>query len=85
MYAFEDTATARLGGGGGSDVDWWQHTTNATDLYLMCYGNDGAASFSRGLSQLAAVTGPAPLMPLAAYGVWYSGCCIDALYNQVIR
>jgi hypothetical protein len=22
------------------------------------------------------------LMPLAAYGMWYSGCCISDLYNQ---
>lgn len=53
-----------------------------TDLYLFCYGASGAAGFQRGMSQFTIVTGRAPLMPLAAYGVWYSGCCISDLYNQ---
>ena len=33
----------------------------------MCYGDD----YSEGARQLATVTGPPPLMPFAAYGVWY--------------
>mmetsp|Transcript_11362 Transcript_11362/g.28087 ORF Transcript_11362/g.28087 Transcript_11362/m.28087 type:complete len:823 (-) Transcript_11362:286-2754(-) len=82
MYAFEDTATARLSGGGSETVDWWKQPVNSTDLYLLCYGASSASDFHRGLAQLASVTGRSPLMPLAAHGVWYSGCCIDALYQQ---
>jgi hypothetical protein len=44
----------------------------------MCYGDD----FGKGAAQLATITGPPPLMPIAAYGVWYSGCCIPSLYTQ---
>ena len=47
-----------------------------TDLYLFCYGASGPDEFARGMRQLTSITGRAPLMPLAAYGVWYSGCCI---------
>jgi hypothetical protein len=48
------------------------------DLYFMCYADD----HQQGLEQLTTITGTAPLMPMAAYGVWYSGCCIPELYNS---
>ena len=49
-----------------------------TDLYFMCYGDN----HQEGMNQFTTVTGTAPLMPMAAYGVWYSGCCIPGLYNS---
>eukprot|EP00666_Eupelagonemidae_sp_cell4sb_P010822 gene10822-16360_t len=39
--------------------------------YVFCYGT----AFGDGLRQLTTVTGAAPLMPHAAYGVWWSQCC----------
>lgn len=48
------------------------------DLYFMCYGND----HQEGMRQLTTLTGTAPLLPMAAYGVWYSGCCMPDLYNS---
>ena len=179
MYAFDDSATARLGGGDATRPDWWAHPLNATDapppasscanprpgvdvgpgatrnpgypagianasaasccqvcdatqathgtacvgwmfagdsktcwlfstvaslvntnqqrtyggagppppsapsdVYFLCYGNSGPGDYARGAKQLALLTGAPPLMPLAAYGVWYSGCCIQDLYNE---
>lgn len=38
-----------------------------------------SAAFTRGMQQLTTITGSPPMMPLAAYGVWYSGCCIPDL------
>ena len=67
------------------------------DLYLMCYGNGGGGGdgeeaeddivdyvvdYAEGAAQLAAITGAPPLMPAAAYGVWYSGCCLPSLYTS---
>lgn len=49
-----------------------------TDLYFMCYAND----HQEGMRQLTTITGTGPLLPMAAYGVWYSGCCIPDLYNS---
>ena len=49
-----------------------------TDLYFMCYGDD----HQQGMRQLTTITGTAPLLPMPAYGVWYSGCCIPGLYNS---
>ena len=63
------------------------------DLYFMCYGGSTEEAeqvgeqvvevdYAEGAMQLAAITGAPPLMPAAAYGVWYSGCCIPALYTS---
>eukprot|EP00039_Didymoeca_costata_P009814 m.130909 g.130909 ORF g.130909 m.130909 type:complete len:871 (-) comp14610_c0_seq11:30-2642(-) len=60
----------------GGDLD--QGKSVALDLYFMCYGHD----FPLATRQLASITGPPPLMPLAAYGVYYSGCCLPELYTQ---
>ena len=38
-----------------------------TDLYFMCYADD----HQEGMKQLTTITGTAPLLPMAAYGVWY--------------
>jgi len=38
------------------------------DLYLFAYGSD----YARGLRDLRTLTGPAPLLPRKAFGVWFS-------------
>jgi alpha-glucosidase (family GH31 glycosyl hydrolase) len=38
------------------------------DLYLFAYGRD----YARGLRDLRTLTGPAPLLPRKAFGVWFS-------------
>jgi hypothetical protein len=83
-YVLDDSLTTRLrpSGADGSAIPWWEWSRNATDIYFLCYGSASAADFERGSAQLALLTGAPPLMPRAAYGVWYSGCCIDALYSQ---
>jgi hypothetical protein len=82
-YVLDDSRTARLEGGSSSRMAWWRHARNGTDLYTMCYRTaSGDSRPSEGMRQLMSITGPPPLMPLAAYGVWYSGCCIPELYSQ---
>ena len=65
-YLLDDTATALLTPDG--------FTTRAPrqgpyqDVYLFAYGSD----LARGLRDLRALTGPAPLLPRKAFGVWFS-------------
>ena len=65
-YLLDDSATALLTG------DWFeprrQRQGNYQDLYLFAYGSD----YARALSDLRALTGPAPLLPRKAFGVWFS-------------
>lgn len=84
-YVLDDSRTARLEPDAGhasrpSRIAWWAAARPGapTDLYLLCYGAD----VQEGTRQLAAVTGTPAMLPLAAYGVWYSGCCLPELYTQ---
>lgn len=79
-YVLDDSTTARLSGTDAAtgEMAWWQPSLNGSDVYALCYGADVA----EGMRQLTSITGAPPLMPLASYGVWYSGCCIPALYTQ---
>ncbi len=65
-YVLDDTRTVLLRRGGfsvrparaGAYQDW----------YLFSYGSD----YARALEDLRALTGPAPLLPRSAFGVWFS-------------
>ena len=74
MYAMYDGATHRTTAADDSEEPWLDKATQQPenlDLYFFCYGSD----YTLGLTQLASITGPAPLMPQAAYGVWWCQCC----------
>jgi alpha-glucosidase (family GH31 glycosyl hydrolase) len=65
-YLLDDSATALMKDG------WFAprpaHTGAYQDLYLFAYGDD----YMRGLRDLRALTGAAPLLPRKAFGVWDS-------------
>lgn len=65
-YLLDDTETALVGG------DDFQvrpdHDGAYQDLYLFAYGSN----YVRGLRDLRKLTGPAPLLPRKAFGVWFS-------------
>jgi alpha-glucosidase (family GH31 glycosyl hydrolase) len=44
------------------------HAGDYQDLYLFAYGHD----YARGLRDLRTLTGPAPMLPRKAFGVWFS-------------
>ena len=65
-YLLDDSATAIL------TSDWFEQRParegGYQDLYLFGYGTD----YARGLRDLRALTGAAPLLPRKAFGVWFS-------------
>src|SRR5215207_3811643 len=65
-YLLDDTATALLipQGYGQRAARQGAHQ----GLYLFAYGRD----YARGLRDLRTLTGPAPLLPRKAFGVWFS-------------
>src|SRR5438874_1224779 len=44
------------------------HAGGYQDWYLFAYGHD----YARALKDLRALTGPTPLLPRSAFGVWFS-------------
>jgi glycosyl hydrolase family 31/uncharacterized protein DUF5110 len=65
-YVLDDTATALLVPGGFATRPARQGAYQ--DLYVFAYGRD----LARGLRDLRALTGAAPLLPRKAFGVWFS-------------
>jgi hypothetical protein len=65
-YLLDDTATALMTDGGFAPRE--PHQGAYSDVYLFAYGRD----LARGLRDLRALTGPAPLLPRKAFGVWFS-------------
>ena len=65
-YLLDDTATALVSG----DAFEVRPARSAEyqDLYLFAYGGD----YMRGLEDLRTLTGPSPLPPRKAFGVWFS-------------
>ena len=65
-YLLDDSSTALI------DGDWFAPRPGRQgryqDLYLFAYGSD----YARGLRDLRLLTGPAPLLPRKAFGVWFS-------------
>ena len=65
-YLLDDSGTALL------TRDWFEprpaRDGTYQDLYLFAYGRD----YARGLRDLRVLTGPAPLLPRKAFGVWFS-------------
>ena len=65
-YLLDDSKTALMKRG------WFKerpaHEGPYRDLYLFAYGHD----YARGLRDLRKLTGPAPLLPRKAFGVWFS-------------
>lgn len=64
-YLLDDSATALI------DRGWFSPRPGEAgyqDLYLFAYGRD----YARGLRDLRRLTGPAPLPPRKAFGVWFS-------------
>jgi alpha-glucosidase (family GH31 glycosyl hydrolase) len=66
-YLLDDSETALLAG------DWFEPRPQRADgeyqdLYLFAYGHN----YVRALRDLRALTGPAPLLPRKAFGVWFS-------------
>src|SRR4051795_4116991 len=66
-YLLDDSATALMNADGGF-TPRAPHQGTYQDLYLFAYGRD----LTRGLRDLRTLTGPAPLLPRKAFGVWYS-------------
>ena len=65
-YLLDDTATALVS---GDDFEVRpERTSDYQDLYLFAYGND----YMRALQDLRVLTGPAPMLPRKAFGVWFS-------------
>ena len=67
-YVIDDTATALLTNQGTGFEPRPAHQGPYQDLYLLAYGHD----YTEGLGDLRALTGPAPLLPRSAFGVWFS-------------
>ena len=67
-YVLDDTSTALLTGGSAGFAVRPAHIGPYQDWYLFAYGHD----FERGLKDLRALTGPGPLLPRSAFGVWFS-------------
>jgi hypothetical protein len=67
-YVLDDTATVLLTRGSPGFAARPAHAGAYQDWYLFAYGHD----YARGLGDLRALTGPAPLLPRSAFGVWFS-------------
>lgn len=65
-YLLDDSATALMTDSGFEARP--QRDDGYQDLYLFAYGRN----YARGLSDLRRLTGPAPLLPRKAFGVWFS-------------
>jgi alpha-glucosidase (family GH31 glycosyl hydrolase) len=65
-FVLDDTNTVLLTGNGFAQRP--ERKTPYQDWYLFAYGDD----YARGLKDLRALTGPAPLLPRRAFGVWFS-------------
>jgi hypothetical protein len=65
-YLLDDSATALLEGAGFAERQ--PRSDGYQDLYLFAYGRD----YAEGLRDLRTLTGPAPLLPRKAFGVWFS-------------
>jgi len=68
-YVLDDTRTVLLTRAAPGFTVRPAHAGSYQDLYLFGYGDD----YARGLSDLRVLTGPAPLLPRSAFGVWFSG------------
>jgi hypothetical protein len=64
----DDTATVVLTSGSPGFAVRPAHVGAYQDGYLFAYGHD----YARGFADLRALTGPAPLLPRSAFGVWFS-------------
>jgi alpha-glucosidase (family GH31 glycosyl hydrolase) len=67
-YVLDDTTTALITGGGSGFAVRPAHAGPYQDWYLFAYGQ----RYATGLEDLRALTGPAPLLPRSAFGVWFS-------------
>jgi hypothetical protein len=67
-YVLDDTDTALLTDTPPGFAVRPSHTGPYQDWYLFGYGHD----YARGLADLRALSGPAPLLPRSAFGVWFS-------------
>ena len=67
-YVLEDTSTALLTPGSPGFAVRPSHPGPYQDWCLFAYGHD----YQRGLGDLRALTGPAPMLPRGAFGVWFS-------------
>jgi alpha-glucosidase (family GH31 glycosyl hydrolase) len=67
-YVLDDSATALLTGGSPGFAVRPTVDGPYQDWYLFAYGHD----YVKGLADLRALTGPAPLLPRSAFGVWFS-------------
>jgi hypothetical protein len=67
-FFIDDTRSAALSGGGASFATRPAHVGAYQDGYLFGYGHDYAA----GLADYRLLSGPAPLLPRKAFGVWFS-------------
>ena len=67
-YVLDDSQTALLTSSSPGFAVRPPHVGPYEDWYLFAYGRDYAA----GLTDLRALTGPAPLLPRTAFGVWFS-------------
>jgi hypothetical protein len=65
-FVLDDSATALRTG--TSFAAKPKHAGPYQDWYLFAYGHD----YQRGLRDLRALTGPTPLLPRSAFGVWFS-------------
>ena len=67
-YVVNDTDTVLLTGGAPGFAARRAHAGAYQDWYLFAYGRD----YRQGLSDLRTLTGPTPLLPRSAFGVWFS-------------
>jgi alpha-glucosidase (family GH31 glycosyl hydrolase) len=67
-YLLDDSATALVTGGAPGFAPRPDHGGAYQDGYFFGYGLD----YARGLRDLRTLTGPAPLLPRNAFGVWFS-------------
>jgi hypothetical protein len=67
-YLLDDTRTVLFAAGSPGFAVRRQRTGPYQDGYFFGYGQD----YARGLRDLRALTGPAPLLPRSAFGVWFS-------------
>jgi alpha-glucosidase (family GH31 glycosyl hydrolase) len=67
-YLLDDSDTALLTKGVAGFAERPEREGAYQDLYLFAYGRD----YARGLRDLRTLTGPSPLLPRKAFGVWFS-------------
>ncbi len=67
-YVLDDTSTVLITPGSPGFAVRPKHVGSYQDWYLFAYGRD----YQRALEDLRALTGPAPLLPRTAFGVWFS-------------